>query len=100
MNYPKPVNGHLLIEPLEHETFMAKDKDEYEEIGIVVDFASDLVHTFDGILTRPVSVGDKVYFDSWLVAKYPKPGGTDKESLWLVPWKDVRAVEPKPQDAA
>jgi co-chaperonin GroES (HSP10) len=75
-----PVNGHILIEPLVHESFIASDKGTFEEIGRVL-------HRGDIL---DVNVGDKVYFDSWLAAKFPK---NDTESYWLVKWEDVRAVD-------
>jgi co-chaperonin GroES (HSP10) len=78
----KPVNGHLLIEPLTHESFVASQKDQYDEIGTVVDR--------DLHLTGVIEPGDKVYFDSWLAAKYPK---NDREFYWLVKWEDVRAAD-------
>lgn len=88
----RPVNGHILIEPLQHESFIASQKDQYDEIGIVVDLdANSLGYRHgDQIYAAPVHVGDKIYFDSWLAAKYPK---NDKEWYWLVKWEDVRAVE-------
>lgn len=82
-----PVNNHLLIEPIKHEGFMASQRDTYQEIGVVVAYPEG----FDGFGTP--KKGDKVYFDSWLAAKYPKEGGKDDEFLWLVKWEDVRAVE-------
>lgn len=80
----KPVNGHLLIEPIKHEAFMASQRETYEEVGVVV-------HPGDFVQAgKDIEVGDKVYFDSWLAAKYPKD---DKEFYWLVKWEDVRAIE-------
>ncbi len=75
----KPRNGHLLIEPVEHKMFLPSHSGTYEEIGIVIDPGD-----------APVKNGDKVYFDSWLAAKYPK---NDDEFYWLVKWEDVRGVE-------
>ena len=79
----KPVNGHLLIEPVVHSSFIASQKDTYEEIGIVKDFDKKIEPVFE--------IGDKVYFDSWLAAKYPT--GEGDKYFWLVKWEDVRAVE-------
>lgn len=90
----KPVNGHLLIEPLKQETFMAKEGGVYEEIGVVLDFQEPLADN-KGIYINTLGKlkkGYKVYFDSWLAAKYPTGKGQD--FLWLVKWDDVRAVEP------
>lgn len=75
----KPVNNHILIEPLKHDSFIPIDKGTYEEIGIVIEG------------NEQVLKGDKVYFDGWLAAKYPT--GKDDEFFWLVNWNDVKAVE-------
>lgn len=81
----KPVNSHLLIEPLKHDSFLSSSKETYEEIGIVVDLDSGI-----NMADPKVRIGDKVYFDSWLAAKYPK---NDTEFYWVVKWEDVRAIE-------
>ncbi len=86
----KPVNGHLLIEPVVHDSFIATQKETYEEIGIVVDMSPSGLEEMDKY--EAPNIGDKVYFDSWLAAKYPKEGSTD-EYFWLVKWEDVRAIE-------
>jgi len=86
----KPVNGHLLIEPVVHDSFIATQKETYEEIGIVVDMSPSGLEEMDTY--EAPNIGDKVYFDSWLAAKYPKEGSTD-EYFWLVKWEDVRAIE-------
>ena len=94
-----PVNGHLLIEPLAHESFIASQRETFEEIGVVIALDDMLKPenyppVWDGeALRKPpvvVSVGDKVYFDSWLAVRYPK---NDKEFYWLVKWEHVRAIE-------
>lgn len=84
-----PVNGHLLIEPLKHEGFMASQRETYEEIGTVLALPLEL----EMLEPKMVAVGGKVYFDSWLAAKYPKEGGEADDFYWLVKWEDVRAVE-------
>lgn len=84
-----PVNGHLLIEPVKHESFMASQKGIYEEIGIVVAVASGINDTV-GVSPLLVKPTDRVFFDSWLAAKFPK---NDNEFYWLVKWEDVRAIE-------
>lgn len=81
-----PVNGHLLIEPVKHEAFIASQNDSYQEIGEVVVVPADICAKY-GLKPK-----DKVYFDSWLAAKYPKEGSND-DYYWLVKWEDVRAVE-------
>lgn len=89
-----PTNGHILIEPIKHEGFMATQRDTYEEIGVVLAVASDLLQmTGTGVPKWPVKAGEKVYFDSWLAAKYPKENGKQDEYYWLVKWEDVRAIE-------
>lgn len=87
----QPVNGHLLIEPVLHEGFMATQKETYEEIGIVI--RTPLAHGSETSSYGAVKAGDKVYFDSWLAARYPKEGGKQDEFYWLVKWEDVRAIE-------
>lgn len=79
-----PVNNHVVIEPLAHDAFIATERDTYQEIGTVVAIPLE-VESIVG-----VRKGDKVYFDAWLAAKYPK---NDKEHYWLVKWDDIRAVE-------
>lgn len=79
-----PLNGHVQIEPLKHEEFIASSKQTYEEIGIVV----ALPPLPNGAI--PLTIGDKVYFDSWLAAKYPN--GNDGY-YWLVPYENIRAYE-------
>lgn len=85
----EPVNRHILIEPVIHEAFIASQNDTYEEIGTIIAVSSDL----DGEDGWTPEVGEKVYFDAWLAAKYPKKDGKDGEFYWLVKWEDVRAVE-------
>ncbi len=75
----QPVNGHLIIEPVVHESFTASSKETYDEVGIVVENSSP----------DQAPVGSRVYFDSWLAAKFPK----GDSFFWLVNWSDVRAIE-------
>lgn len=85
----QPINNHILIEPLKHESFMASEKGTYEEVGIV--------KALNFVSIEDIKVGDKVWFDSWLAAKYPT--GKGEEFFWLVRWEDVRAIEkPDVQD--
>ncbi len=77
-----PTNGHVLIEPVVHEAFMASSRETYDEIGVVV--------AIDPNTPTPYEVGDRVFFDSWLASKYPK---NDTENYWLVKHEDVRAYE-------
>lgn len=92
----KPVNGHILIEPIKHEGFIATQRDTYNEIGTVIalPFGMEVKNIVSaGGRGAEVVVGDKVYFDSWLAAKYPKEGGKDDEFYWLIKWEDVRAID-------
>lgn len=82
----KPVNKHLLIEPVPHDSFVASFKDTYQEIGTVVAMSDDLKDV-------PCAVGQRVYFDSWLAVRYPMEGGSSEEFYWLIQWADVRATE-------
>jgi len=79
----QPVNGHLLIDPIKHEGFIATQSDTYEEVGIVKEIAKEIS------LSSELQVGDKVYFDSWLAAKFPN----GKDFYWMVKWEDIRAIE-------
>ena len=73
----KPVNNHLLIEPLKHEQFISASQETYQEIGVVIDF-DEAINPLGYKETlgsgtayfQPVALihkGDKVYFDNWLV---------------------------------
>lgn len=85
-----PVNGHLLINPLKHDSFIASQKGIFEEIGIVLAIAPPTRIIITPTEGFDVKVGDRVYFDSWLIARYPDGKGGE---LWLVKWEDVRAIE-------
>lgn len=85
----QPVNGHLVIEPVKQESFVVRDRETYEEIGIVKATAA---RESDSPLSQEYPrIGDKVFFDSWLAARFP--GEKDGEYFWLVRWEDVRAIE-------
>lgn len=81
----KPVNKHLLIEPIKHEAFIASQHETFQEIGKVLDIAADIYPD------TPIEVGDHVYFDSWLAARFPGP--TDDSFYWLVKYEDVRGYD-------
>jgi len=83
----KPVNNHLLVEPVKNESFMASQVDTYQEIGVVIDADANSKQ-----FLREAVIGRRVYFDSWLAAKFPKEGTTD-QFYWFVKWDDIRAVE-------
>ncbi len=80
----KPINSHVLIEPIVNDAFMASQSGTYQEVGVVIDV--------DAPLKDHIKTGDKVYFDSWMAAKFPKEGTTD-EYYWLVKHEDIRAIE-------
>ena len=79
-----PINGHLLIEPVVYESFVAQDKTLYEEVGKVIDVSAEIVSNL-------LKKGDLVYFDSWMSAKYPT--GEGNGFFWLVRAEDVRALK-------
>lgn len=83
-----PVNNHIIIEPVAHEEFMASERNTYEEVGVVV-----ALYEASTDFLPSAKVGDKVFFDSWLAAKYPNTNGKPDEFYWLVKWEDVRAIE-------
>lgn len=81
----QPVNNHILIEPLSFESFIAEDKKQYQEVGIVRGYSTNL---------KEINIGDRVYFDSWLASKYPNPEGKKgKDFYWIVSWEDIKAIE-------
>lgn len=84
MKHLKPVNKHILIEPIKRESFIAYSENKYQEKGVVVSVSEDLKEI-------PATVGSVVYFDAWLACKYP--GASEDEWYWLVKWEDVRGVE-------
>ena len=89
----QPVNGHVLIEPLLHGSFIASQKETYEEIGVIVDLDQNQFRGESSLLTVIPKKGDRVFFDSWLAAKYPRTDGNQGDYYWLVKWEDIRAIE-------
>lgn len=92
----KPINGHILIEPLKEKSFFSPGT--YQEIGIVLEIPQKLHSSYAGVSKYrnefPLEKGDKVFFDSWLAAKYPKPNAEgDDDFYWLVKFDDIRAIE-------
>ena len=81
------LNRHLKIEPIVHESFVTTEKGLYDEIGIVVDKDPSI---------QDISIGSKVYFDSWLAHKISKEGD-DKKFYWYVKYDELfDAIEPLP----
>lgn len=86
-----PLNNHVLIRPLKHEDFV-EGENSYDEKGEVLALPADLTSEAAGWL----SVGEVVYFDSYLCAKYPS---ADPEvPFWLVDFKDIRAKDSKNEE--
>lgn len=87
-----PINNHLIVEPVEHESFIASAKGTFDEIGVVLAVPENMLPV-PGTLYEvpPIEVGDRVYFDSWLAAKYPT--GEGDKTFWLVNYEDIRAVQ-------
>jgi len=80
----KPTNNHVLIDPIETDSFVSTVKGQYDEVGIVLAIDEQLHYA-------PFKVGDKVYFDSWTTAKFPT--AEVGKHHWLVPCQDIRAYE-------
>ena len=80
----QPINNHLIVEPVEHDRFISSTKGTYEEVGVVIAVPFESPKAI-------VQIGDKVYFDSWLAAKYPT--GEGDKTFWLVNYEDIRAVQ-------
>lgn len=78
----RPVNAHILIEPVEHESFMASDKATYDEIAIVK-------ATADGV--EGIPVGSKIYFDGFMAKKYP-PLEAGQPDIWLLHKDEVVGI--------
>jgi co-chaperonin GroES (HSP10) len=78
-----PINDHIVIEPVKHESFVASLKETYQEIGTVVAMPEYMAAVF--------GVGDRVYFDAWLGKKYPKEGTDD--FYWLIKFDDIVGYE-------
>ena len=75
----KLLNNYIQIEPIQHESFMASQRETFEEIGVVVAVDENI---------RDIPVGSKVYFDSYMAKKYPVPGENDKFH-WFVHYLEV-----------
>ncbi len=79
----KLLNKYLRIEPVEHSSFIASQKDSYEEIGKVV--AKD-----ENITEIPI--GAMVFFDSFMAKKYPIQGDEGKFQ-WFIHVDEVIKYE-------
>lgn len=81
----KPLNGHVLIEPIEVADFIVSQHATYQEIGKVIDGAT------------LIDDGVTVLFDGWLAKKYPKRGEPNK-FVWFVKYEDIVAYESIPKE--
>ena len=92
---PKPINGHLLVEPLTHDSFISTQRETYEEIGVVVDSGVTEYQQYHSTTSHFYSEypkkGDKVLFDAWVAKKFPKEG-KDGEFYWFVPYADIVGI--------
>lgn len=94
----KPINKHVLIEPLKRDDFIPTNSGQYQEIGEIIALASELKEEdyldSSGLNVKGTAlrVGYKVLFDAWLAKKYPKEGSRD-EYYWLVRYEDIVAYE-------
>jgi len=76
------INKYLKIEPVQSTDFVQSSKDSYEEIGIVI--------AKDEIVDIPI--GARVFFDSYMVKKYPVEGEVGKWQ-WYVHVDEVVKYE-------
>lgn len=86
-----PINGHVLIEPVKHESFMASQKETYQEAGTVIDLDEDYIGMHKGGGKTLIERGDTVFFDAWLGKKYPRPN--EEGFYWLIRISDIVAYE-------
>ena len=78
-----PLNHHLEIKPIKQDNFIPSSDTTYEEKGEVMSVAKEVPETF-------VKVGDIVYFDSYLCAKFPDETGAVR---YLIETDAIRAKE-------
>lgn len=89
----KPLNNHLMIEPLKTSKFMSSERTTFEEVGKVLAEPGKLFDVNGNAISL---LGTVVYFDSWLAKKYPVIGEIEK-FVWFVEYKDLVAYEPLPE---
>ena len=77
-----PINRHIEIEPLQGDHIIQTQETSFEEKGIVKSLAEDC--------TIKVSIGDTVFFDSWLCARFTCNDGSVR---YLVEESSIRAYE-------
>ncbi|MDE2015907.1 MAG: hypothetical protein KGI72_05290 [Patescibacteria group bacterium] len=90
----QPINNHLLIQPLEAQSFLSSSVEQYEQVGVVLALPTVSTRLMEGREESSlVEVGDRVYFDAWLAGKYPNPEGGEGAFYWLVNYDDLKAIE-------
>lgn len=87
-----PLNNHIQIEPEVKDDFITSSDTTYNEVGMVVALPNQISIDGKRYFNEDLSirVGDRVFFDSWTAAKYPKKDGT---FYWLVDFANIRAYE-------
>ena len=86
-----PINGHLIVKPVKHESLLPSEKDLFEQIGEVMSICD--LSNVAGTSSEVPNIGERVYFDPWQVGKYPS--GEGDEEFWVVPFKHIKAIERK-----
>lgn len=76
----KILNNYIQIQPITSDSFVMSQKDTYEEVGTVLALDDQI---------KDIPIGSKVYFDSWLVKKYPVANGY----YWFISRENVVAYE-------
>lgn len=86
----KPLNNNIQIEPQTREDFISSADTTYNEVGTVLALPENIKEVL-GEKCCPIDIGDTVYFDSWMAAKYPDGKGG---LAWLIPFDNIKAYEP------
>lgn len=63
------LNNYIKISLIAYDSFVAQDRGTYEAVGIVVGC---------DVAIKNIPIGAKVYFDSFMVKKYPVEGEEGK----------------------
>lgn len=77
-----PIHKHVEVQPIEEDSIIAQNNTTFEEKGTVLSFDTKCEYAWN--------VGDIVYFDAWLIAKYFDSEGKER---YLVPEENIRAYE-------
>lgn len=79
-----PINGHVLVKPVEQKSSFSSAQATFEERGEVIGLPNTIPQSFQ------INIGDFVYFDSWRCARYLDGEGQEH---WVVPEEAIRAIE-------